>query len=289
MGVPATVVLDSTILEALNKTALSIPRVLHHLLQISHLNARVSKLLGNNENANSGLLPQPLPIIRTLNEEFSVLYSHYYESDFASTTKILFHSACLKLFSFALIDDRLSSSGATEVSILAYHTSMNLVAAASTASPSNAFWTNDVWSSLVYTALFLLRLGEYSHICGLDEAQIRLSISQLRSLFAGNSRDSDDHMSRVCAIIDYLSLSDWSEPQSRRPVMFQSRMAASLALDTTWHAKERFRQTMERSHEAFESEKRIGLVSQQLTVPSWEEMAFSDIDVLVGSWDTVFE
>lgn len=220
---------------------------MYHQLQIANVKDRVSRLLGQNDQSCSGLHPDPIPLIRILNEELNALVSQQGAS-WEPEIKVIFIGARLRLYSFAFLQDIIEvpisgparGSASAEFCASAYSAAMELTAIASSRSSGAIFWTAEIWSCIIYSAMFLLRLGERFQVYGLEEVNIRSAITQLRSLVAENSRGQDDHLSRVCAIIDYLSKDDYANSPSGRPLKFSSRMSSTLVFDTVWHAKERF-------------------------------------------------
>ncbi|KAK9327201.1 hypothetical protein V1520DRAFT_62955 [Lipomyces starkeyi] len=246
LGVPATIACDNAILEAMGSSA-SIPAPMYHQLQIAKVKDRVSRLLGQDDQSCSGLHPDPIPLIRILNEEFNALASQQGAS-WEPEIKVIFICARLRLFSFAFLQDILEVPGAglargsasAEFCTSAYSAAMELTTIATSRPSSAIFWTAEIWACIIYAAMFLLRLGERSQVYGLDDASIRSAISQLRGLVADNSIGHDDHLSRVCAIIDYLSKDGCAHSPRGRPLKFYSRMSSNLVFDTVWHAKERF-------------------------------------------------
>lgn len=246
IGVPATVSCDHAILEVMGSSG-SVPETIYHQLQIANAKDRVSRLLGQNNQSSSGLRQDPTPFIRILNEELDMLASQQ-EANWEPEIKITFICARLRLYSFAFLQDIIEEpdvgatrvSARTEFSTLAYLAAMELTAIASSRSSKAIFWTAETWACIVYAAMFLLRLWERSKIYGLEETSIRSAVTQLRSLIAENSREHDDHLARVCAIIDYLSRDGCADTPLRRPLKFHSRLSSNLVFDTVWHAKERF-------------------------------------------------
>ncbi|OBT68086.1 hypothetical protein VE03_01510 [Pseudogymnoascus sp. 23342-1-I1] len=247
IGVPATITCDHAILEAMGGSSASIPATIYHQLQIANVKDRVSRLLGQNNQSSSGLQPDPTPFIRILNEELDMLASQQ-EANWEPEIKITFICARLRLYSFAFLQDIIEEpdagltrdSARTEFCLSAYLAAMGLTTIASSRSPKAMFWTAEIWTCIVYATMFLLRLWERSKIYGLDETSIRSAVTQLRGLIAENSKEYDDHLARVCAIIDYLSKDGCADIPLRRPLKFHSRLSSNLVLDTVWHAKERF-------------------------------------------------
>ena len=246
IGVPATVSCDHAIIEVMGSSAL-VPETIHHQLQIANAKDRVSRLLGQNNQLSSGLRQDPTPFIRILNEELDLLASQQ-RANWGPEIKITFICARLRLYSFAFLQDIIEEpdveitrvSARTEFSTSAYLAATELTTIASSRSSKAIFWTAEIWACIVYAAMFLLRLWERSKIYGLEETSIRSAVTQLRSLIAENSRENDDHLARVCAIIDYLSRDGYADIPLRRPLKFHSRLSSNLVFDTVWHAKERF-------------------------------------------------
>lgn len=246
LGVPATIDFDNTILEAVTVPEV-VPAIIYHHLKITHIMARISKLLGQNIKSSSGLQRDVIPNIRVFDEELDLLLAQH-ASSWEPETKIMLISVQLKLYSFAFLhevdklphESQVMHDSFAEVCVSAYKAVMELVVIANSRSKYATFWPAHIWSCLIYAAMFLLRLGEYSQIYKFEEARIRSALATLKVLFAEQSTRNDDHMSRVCAVIEYLSKESWTDIRRRRPVKFQSRMASNLPLDTVWHAKERF-------------------------------------------------
>lgn len=67
LGVPATIDFDNTILEAVTVPEV-VPAIIYHHLKITHIMARISKLLGQNIKSSSGLQRDVIPNIRVFDE-----------------------------------------------------------------------------------------------------------------------------------------------------------------------------------------------------------------------------
>lgn len=246
LGIPATISCDSAILQAIGSSG-SIPTAIYHQLQITNIKDRVCRLLGQSHQTSSGLHTDPIPLVRILNEELNALVSQQGAS-WEPETKIIFIGAQLRLYSFAFLQDIIEvpnagpprGNASAEFCTSAYLAAIELTAIVSSRSWGAIFWTSEIWSCIIFSVMFLLRLGERSQIYGLEEASIRSATAQLRNLIAENSTRQDDHLSRVCAIIDYLSKDDCANSPNGHPLKFCSRMSSNLVFDTVWHAKERF-------------------------------------------------
>jgi hypothetical protein len=57
----------------------------------------------------------------------------------------------------------------------------------------------------------------------------------------------DDHFTRVCAIIEYLSKTSGEARKGDLALIVKSRMSANLLWDAAWRAKDRFSQSVKDS------------------------------------------
>lgn len=64
---------------------------------------------------------------------------------------------------------------------------------------------------VVYAVLFLLRISRSSHRHLIDETAAQNAISQTWAMLKKSSEVEGDSLTRVCAIIEYVSKADWSK------------------------------------------------------------------------------
>ena len=103
---------DNTILRALGGRPSEFANPMGFYLQIAHISSRYSILLGQYENDSTGLLPDPLPIVRTLDTELGIFQTRN-ALTWSPTVEITFLGARLNLYSYALANITHNSASAS--------------------------------------------------------------------------------------------------------------------------------------------------------------------------------
>jgi hypothetical protein len=201
----------------------------------------------------------------------------------------------LQLYSFVLsvkqTDENLSSSSidaGTEILARAYQTAIRLLQTAESQGLEICYWTSLSWSYIFYSVIFLLKLIGYRSCHFVDEVITRNIITQTWELVKSCSQEDGDHMSRVCAVIHYLSTEERDQVDGKPSLEVHSRMSANIHTDATWRAKKRFSQFIRAQHpedytvaelEVFGNGESIGMFS-----PPYLEGMVPNVDYLFAGF-----
>jgi len=170
---------------------------------------------------------------------------------------IAFLGCKLLIYSFALAandpdadDDSLHTEFSSHWPVQAYLTATSILQTASSMRAEIPFATIYLRRCLVNAVFFLLKLTGYKQHHFVDEVTVRNSINQGWDILKSCSVMENDHMSRVCAVIEYLSNGDWMQGQLQiqSSVSIKARMAANLSVDAVWRARDRFSQSVRDQH-----------------------------------------
>lgn len=248
MGVPATVKVDNSILDALSSHPSWLPSTLEQHLRIAYQSFQFCHTLGHHDLTSTGSFPNPVPIIRMFDVNLRALELHP-GSEWTTSTEIAFLNAKLQLYSFAYAASTSEStsagasglaSWASDILAQAYLSAVKLIQTACNAPTEVPFWTSSIRNSVTYAVFFLIKLSTSPQHHFVDDITARNSISQAWNLLRGSSNTHHDHLSRVCAIIEYLSKCNETEVKHGSPVTVTSRMSANLQYDAIWRARQRF-------------------------------------------------
>lgn len=93
---------------------------------------------------------------------------------------------------------------------------------------------------VIYAELFLLGISRSEHQHLIDETAAHNAISQTWAMLKKSSEVEGDNLTRVCAIIEYVSRADWSKdaPMPKRSRMGWNLVVDFLILGAAWHKKE---------------------------------------------------
>lgn len=244
-GLPNMAGVDHSILAALAEKPSWLPEVMYHQLHIAHQGAKFCNILGNNELTATGLLPNATSIIQMFDKELRALEARFksrwrnYEHSFFMGTK-------LQLYSFALAAASSESANTaqtrTETFTHAYITAMTLIQSALESSAGLPYWTEHQLRHIVDAVFFLLKLlgSSYEFV---DKSAAGNTVGQVWQLLRSRSQAEDDHPSRVCSVIEYLT-HNRGHQENHPSVRVKSRMAGNLAVDSAWRARDRFSETV---------------------------------------------
>lgn len=210
---------------------------------MAHLSGKFCSILGNHELSSTGLLPNPATLIQMFDVE---LRTH--EAQLASTWSrsdyTFFLATKLHLYTFALTDPAMTGADGSltgglhsEFLVHAYLAAMSLLQSAVDSVAELRYWSIYRGRDLVDAVFFLLKL------VGVDTTQARDMIHKIWELLRGLSRVEDDHIARVCAIIEYLSRSRGND-KDQASLKVRSRMTANLIMDAVCRARDRFSQSV---------------------------------------------
>ncbi|KAL1984930.1 hypothetical protein VTN96DRAFT_8589 [Rasamsonia emersonii] len=247
-GLPSLLRADHSVLETLASKPSWLPDALYHQLQMAHLSGKFCSILGNHELSSTGLLPNPATLIQMFDVE---LRTH--EAQLASTWSrsdyMFFLATKLHLYTFALTDPAMTGADGSptgglhsEFLVHAYLAAMSLLQSAVDSVAELRYWSIYRGRDLVDAVFFLLKLvgGDYEFV---DTTQARDMIHKIWELLRGLSRVEDDHIARVCAIIEYLSRSRGND-KDQASLKVRSRMTANLIMDAVCRARDRFSQSV---------------------------------------------
>ncbi|KAJ5948237.1 Transcriptional regulatory protein LEU3 [Penicillium verhagenii] len=278
--------IDHSIVEALGPKPSWLPDTIYHQLHIAHQGYRFCNVLGNNETTSTGLLPRPAPLIQMFDGELRAQDTRF-ASIWKTSDHIFFMATKLQLYSFTLTpagleaaDDILSPDISREFFAHAYLTAMRLLQTALRSSAELPYWPEHQTRYILDAVLFLLKLIECSYEF-VDEAAARNVISQIWQLLRGRSKAEEDHMSRFCAIIEYLSRNCLKK---KIPwIKITSRVAGNLTIDSAWRARDRFSETVKAKRPA-------DYTSAAALERSVEYDMQSSLQFLrdIGDWDSFF-
>ena len=248
-GVPSTLQIDHSILSLVGSPPGWVPPLLVHNLNIAYHNHQACNILGNYDGARTGLHPHPASMIPMFDQSFRALELQM-GSEWSPSTERTFLRARLQLYSFALtaISESRSTNASSqapwisEILAQAYLSASKLIESACSSVADMPFWAADDKKSVSYAVFFLLKLLALTEHHVLDYNATRNSINQAWDLLHGNSESRHDSLSRVCAIIEYLSRNEKVLAEHSSSMIVRSRMAANLVLDAVWRAKGRFSQ-----------------------------------------------
>ena len=272
-----------------------IPLVLEHQLRIAIDSAKVSTILGQHESTASGLLPNPFPVIRLLDNCFTALETRY-STCWSFETEISFLKAKLQLYSFAIFrddSDSVSEFNQThetpEFITLSHSAATCLICKICSSTEEIPFWTSNIYKSVFYAVFVLLKICELLEENTTEYNAARDCISQVYKLLRSRSQFVHDQVSRVCDIIEYLSRNDRNKLDHNPTYKVRSRMAANVVFETIARAKQRF-------HE-------LGIYKQPGTYyntdhsealspfRTWEQPTSLGLEhtLFNGNWDALFE
>lgn len=286
-GLPNMTKIDHSIVESLGPKPPWLPDTIYHQLHIAHQGSKFCNVLGNNETTSTGLFPRPEPLIQMFDGELRAQETRF-TSIWQTSEYIFFLATKLQLYSFALTpagyeaaDDTVSSKTDQEFFAHAYLTAMSLLQSALRSSAELPYWPEHQSRYILDAVFFLLKLIECSYDF-VNEAAARNVISQIWQLLRSRSKAEDDHMSRFCAIIEYLSRNCSNK---RTPSLkIRSRVAGNLTIDSAWRARDRFSETVKAKRPADYTsaaalEKSMGS-DVQSSLPDLRD---------IGDWDSFFD
>lgn len=247
-GVPALIRLDHSLLEAVTSQPPWLPNTLFFQLQIARQSYQICITLGNSELTCNGLAPDPSPSVRLFDAELRMQEARFSQS-WTKLDIINFLGCKLLLYSFVFVakdpnnDDNVLQR---ELSIhwlpQAYLTATTLIQTASSVSEDISFSFIHIRRCLVNAIFFLIKLLHHTKHAFVDESTVQNCINQGWTILRSCSLKERDHMSRVCAVIEYLSNSESKQgaSQSETFISIKSRMGANLSVDSVFRARDRF-------------------------------------------------
>jgi hypothetical protein len=202
--------------------------------------------------SSSGLLPNSSPTVRVFEHELNLQESRHLQS-WTKLDHISFLICRLSLYTFALSTscagqdaDTFEDERRTCWLPQAYRTATTCIELISSLRDEIQFATIQIKKCLANAVLFLLQLLQYAQPLVAEIATIRNHVSRGWETLSRCSLAKDDHMSRVCAVIEYLcsSVEEHSQYKAETFTTVKARMAANLAVDSVFRARYRFSQAV---------------------------------------------
>lgn len=163
--------------------------------------------------------------------------------------------ARLSLYSFVLSAeerreklplDNINPDG--EILSLAYVTIMQLLKMAVSPDAGIIYWTALCRGTIYFSVFFLLKLIKHPTYSFVDEVAARNMINQAWERLKSCSEGEGDHISRICAMIQFLGTSGENQTRGVPSLVVKSRMAANVYRDAVWRAKKRFSGIVQDQH-----------------------------------------
>lgn len=178
-----------------------------------------------------------------------------FESTLPPMELVMLLGARVSLYSFALAAGEGGESPTlnsikvdTKILSQAYVTVMQLLKVAVSPDAGLIYWTAPCLSYIYFSVFFLLKLFKYPSHSFVDEVAARNIINQTWEQLKSCSTGEGDHMSRICAIIQFLGTGAESQVRSGPQLLVKSRMGANIYRDAVWRAKKRFSLAVQEQH-----------------------------------------
>lgn len=262
LGLPTMIKLDYTILESMKSHSSRLPESLQRMLFLTYKIHNFSNQLGQCEFAKYGLSQNPLSLVQGFERDLD-LFQKTLESKREETAAL---AAKLHLYSYLLSpslheNDSIGSLNLVEGHHITYYVGQAYSCASRIVNLShdmfyqdpgietmegiqdrrlwNVGWTHD----LMYAMMVLLWIVKLSEVdCDIDAADAILR--QGRNIYKQLTAMDDDHFSRLCDLVDYITSMDFNNLKDSRTAMKQSvirsRMSANIIWNVVYAAKKRF-------------------------------------------------
>ncbi|RFU24632.1 hypothetical protein B7463_g11708, partial [Scytalidium lignicola] len=254
LGIPSTVRVDNSILGTLTSLPSWLPEVLCRQLFIAYQVNRFTITLGNHEKTSTGLFPEPTPMIRMFDKDLRMAETRF-ESTSPPMELAMLLGARLSLYSFVFgAEDSGENSPLdtintnNEILSQAYITIMQLLKVAVSPDAGIIYWTALCRGHIYFSVFFLLKLIKYPTYSFVDEIAARNIINQAWERLKSCSAGEGDHLSRICAIIQFLGTGSESQVRGGPLLVVKSRMSANIYRDAVWRAKKRFSGIVQDQH-----------------------------------------
>ncbi|KUL87859.1 hypothetical protein ZTR_03199 [Talaromyces verruculosus] len=295
LGLPSMVKIDYTILQNLKGHSRGLPKSLHRTLFLTYKIHNFSNQLGQSEFTKYGLLTNPLPLVQAFEKDldlFIVDLESKREEIEILTAKLHLYSYLLNPFlqqhqdsieSAALVDGHHTTyyvGQAYSQASRIINLSCDVFAEDSGIESSEGVqekrqWTLTQTLDLMYAMtvlLWIVKLSETSQNIDAADAIIRRGRNVFKQLVTMN----DDHYSRLCDLVDYMTSMDFDTLQKSRDslkqIFVRSRMSANIIWNVVYAAKKRF---LERRAQAPRDDE---LDSIDMALLSADPLALNNID-----------
>jgi hypothetical protein len=262
LGLPTMIKLDHTILESMTGYSPHLPQSLQRMLFLTYKIHNFSNQLGQCESTKYGFSPNPLSLVQGFETDLD-LFQTTLKSRREETALL---SAKLHLYSY-LLNPSLQDHDSTESLKLVegHHITYYVGQAYSCASrivnlsydmfsqdpgiesfegvQEKRHWSVGWTHDLMYAMMVLLWIVKLSDVeCDIDAADAILR--QGRNIYKQLMAMDDDHHSRVCDLVDYITCMDFNNLENSRTTLKQafirSRMSANIIWNVVYAAKKRF-------------------------------------------------
>ncbi|KAJ5097191.1 hypothetical protein N7456_007912 [Penicillium angulare] len=222
-GVPGSIRPDHTILHAVNVSMAGVPETTRIQLHIALVTSKISSALGECETSTTGLMSDPLPLVRVFETELSTIQTKY-ANKWSPADEVSFLDARLSLYCYVL-EQKTCSSSPSSSSLITLNTNNELITQSCltakqlliilTTFPNTLRQgTLHILRAASYSIFFLLRLLGTAPEC-IDETDTRNIIRQIFTLMREISQTVNDRRSqcfRVCRITEQMiDYEDWDK------------------------------------------------------------------------------
>ena len=201
---------------------------------------------------STGLLPDPLTNLRMFDDELRLQQTRFSQAwdkrefiDFLGC-KLLLYTFALAAGGLSLDGEWLQKESSSHWLTQGYLTAITLLETASSIRADIPFVTVHLRWCLVNAVFFLIRLTGNHQPRFIDEFKAQNSINQGWDMLKSCSMVENDHMSRTCAVMQYLSKGDRTQGQlpTQHSLSIRSRMGANILVDSVFRARDRFSQSV---------------------------------------------
>jgi hypothetical protein len=262
LGLPTMIKLDHTILESMKDHSPHLPESLQRMLLLTYKIHNFSNQLGQCVSTKFGFSPNPLSLLQGFEMDLDLLQTTLKSR--CEETALL--SAKLHLYSYLLSPslqdhDSTESLNLVEGHHITYYVGQAYSCASKIVNLSYDMFAQDprienfegvqekrLWSvswthDLMYAMVVLLWIVKLSDVeCDIDAADAMLR--QGRNIYKQLMAMEDDHHSRVCDLVDYITCMDFNNLEDSRTTLKQtfirSRMSANIIWNVVYAAKKRF-------------------------------------------------
>ncbi|KAH8705430.1 hypothetical protein BGW36DRAFT_13366 [Talaromyces proteolyticus] len=294
LGLPAMTKIDYTILQNLKSHSPGVSKSLRSMLFLTYKIHNFSNQLGQCEFTKYGLLPNPLSLIQAFEKDLD-LFQTRLES---KREEIAVLTAKLHLYSYILNpspqhQESIESAAPIEGHYITYYIGQAYYCASRIINLScDVFaedpgietfegvrekrqWTQTQTLDLMYAMtvlIWIVKLSETGQNIDAADAIIRCG----RNVFKQLVTMDDDHYSRLCDLVDYITSMDSDTLQKSRNslkrIFVRSRMSANIIWNVVYAAKKRF------SERKTQTPRDDELNSVDMALLSVDTLALNDID-----------
>ncbi|GAD96897.1 pogo transposable element, putative [Paecilomyces variotii No. 5] len=217
-GVPGSIRADHAILHSLNGSMPGVSATTRIQLHIAVVTSKISTALGECESSPTGLMADPLPLVRVFETELCMIQDRY-ACQWSPADEVSFLDARLSLYSYILgrkkTEPLKNLYPDNEFIVQGSITARQLLIVLTTFPDALTKGTIHVFRAASYAVFFLLRVLGTAPSELIDETGIRNIIRQTFTLLRDISQSANDRRSqcvRVCRIIEnMIEYEDWNK------------------------------------------------------------------------------